>query len=161
MNEGVCLAAEMEEWRIRKRLETKYIDEISLDIDEAIDRAVKYKQEGKALSIGVVCNAVDLLQRMIDRGITPDTLTDQTSAHDELIGYFPEKLSVEEAKVLRNDNPKKYIELSLDTMVKHVQLMIELQKKGAITFDYGNNLRGQALAHGLKNAFSCLHYNLF
>lgn len=154
MNEGVCLAAEMEEWRIRKRLETKYIDEISLDIDEAIDLAVKYKKEGKALSIGVVCNAVDLLQRLIDRGITPDTLTDQTSAHDELVGYFPEKLSVEEAKILRNENPKKYIELSLDTMVKHVKLMIELQSKGAITFDYGNNLRGQALARGLENAFS-------
>jgi len=154
MNEGVCLAAEMEEWRIRKRLETKYIDEISFDIDQAIDNAIKYKKEGKALSIGVVCNAVDLLKRLIDRGITPDTLTDQTSAHDELIGYFPEKLSVEEAKVLRTENPKKYIELSLETMVKHVELMIALQKKGAITFDYGNNLRGQAFARGLKNAFS-------
>ena len=154
MNEGVCLAAEMEEWRIRKRLETKYIDEISFDIDQAIDNALKYKKEGKALSIGVVCNAVDLLQRLVERGITPDTLTDQTSAHDELVGYFPEKLSVEEAKVLRTDNPKKYIELSLDTMVKHVKLMIELQKKGAVTFDYGNNLRGQAFARGLKNAFA-------
>ena len=154
MNEGVCLAAEMEEWRIRKRLETRYIDEISFDIDEAIDNAVRYKNEGKALSIGVVCNAVDLLRRLIARGVVPDTLTDQTSAHDELIGYFPENLSVEEAKVLRNENPKKYIELSLDTMVKHVQLMIELQKKGAVTFDYGNNLRGQAFARGLKNAFS-------
>lgn len=154
MNEGVCLAAEMEEWRIRKRLETKYIDEISFDIDEAIDRAVQYRKEGKALSIGVVCNAVDLLQRLMERGITPETLTDQTSAHDELIGYYPEKLSVEEAKVLRNENPKKYIELSLDTMVKHVKLMIELQEKGAVTFDYGNNLRGQAYAHGLKNAFT-------
>jgi urocanate hydratase len=102
----------------------------------------------------VVCNAVELLQRLVDRGIVPDTLTDQTSAHDELVGYFPEKLSVEEAKVLRSDNPKKYIELSLDTMVKHVQLMIELQKKGAVTFDYGNNIRGQALARGLKNAFA-------
>jgi len=154
MNEGVCLAAEMEEWRIRKRLETKYIDEISFDIDQAIDNALKYKKEGKALSIGVVCNVVDLLQRLVDRGIIPDTLTDQTSAHDELVGYFPEKLSVEEAKVLRTDNPKKYIELSLDTMVKHVKLMIELQKKGAVTFDYGNNLRGQAFARGLKNAFA-------
>jgi urocanate hydratase len=154
MNEGVCLAAEVEEWRIRKRLDTKYIDEIAFDIDEAIDRAVQYKKDGKAISIGVVCNAVDLLQRLIDRSITPDTLTDQTSAHDELVGYFPEKLSVEEAKVLRNENPKKYIGLSLDTMVKHVKLMIELQKKGAVTFDYGNNLRGQAFAHGLKNAFA-------
>jgi urocanate hydratase len=154
MNEGVCLAAEMEEWRIRKRLETKYIDEISFDIDQAIDNAVKYKKEGKAISIGVVCNAVDLLRRLVTKGIIPDTLTDQTSAHDELVGYFPEKLSVEEAKVLRTDNPKKYIELSLDTMVKHVELMIELQKKGAVTFDYGNNLRGQAFARGLKNAFA-------
>ncbi len=153
MNEGVCLAAEVEEWRIRKRLDTKYIDEISFDIDEAIDRAVAYKNSGKAVSIGVVCNAVDLLQRLLDRGIIPDTLTDQTSAHDALVGYFPEKISVEEAKVLRNENPARYVELSLNTMVKHVQLMIELQKKGAVTFDYGNNIRGQALSRGLKNAF--------
>src|SRR6185369_11528050 len=102
MNEGVCLAAEVEEWRIKKRIETKYIDEIVHDIDEAIDRAVKYKNEGRALSIGVVCNAVDLLERLIARNIIPDTLTDQTSAHDELQGYFPHGLSVEEAKVLRN-----------------------------------------------------------
>jgi urocanate hydratase len=153
MNEGVCLAAEVEEWRIRKRLDTKYIDEISLDIDEAIDKSLQYKKEGKGISIGVVCNAVDLLERLLERGITPDTLTDQTSSHDELNGYFPQGLSVKEAKVLRTDNPKKYIELSLDTMVKHVKLMIELQKKGAVTFDYGNNIRGQALARGLKNAF--------
>jgi len=153
MNEGVCLAAEMEEWRIRKRLDTKYIDEISFDIDKAIDSALKYKQEGKAISIGVVCNAVDLLKRLIDRGVIPDTLTDQTSAHDALVGYFPESLSVEEAKILRTENPEKYIELSLDTMVKHTELMIALQKKGAVTFDYGNNLRGQAFERGLKNAF--------
>jgi urocanate hydratase len=153
MNEGVCLAAEVEEWRIRKRIETKYIDEIITDIDEAIDRAVKYKNEGKALSIGVVCNAVDLLERLIARNIIPDTLTDQTSAHDELNGYFPTGLSVDEAKNLRTGNPKKYIDLSLDTMVTHTKLMIELQKKGAVTFDYGNNLRGQAFARGLKNAF--------
>ncbi len=153
MNEGVCLAADVEEWRIRKRLDTKYIDEISFDIDDAIDRALKYKQDGKALSIGVVCNAVDLLERLVKRGLTPDTLTDQTSAHDALVGYFPQGFSVDQAKVLRTENPKKYISLSLDTMVKHVKLMIELQKKGAVTFDYGNNLRGQALAQGLKNAF--------
>ncbi|HYK77058.1 MAG TPA: urocanate hydratase, partial [Daejeonella sp.] len=95
MNEGVCLAADVEEWRIRKRLETRYIDEIEFDIDVAIDRALQYKKEGRALSIGVVCNAVELLQRLIDREITPDTLTDQTSAHDPLVGYFPEGLSVE------------------------------------------------------------------
>ena len=101
MNEGVCLAAEVEEWRIRKRLETRYIDEIEQDIDKAIDRAVKYKKEGRAISIGVVCNAVELLQRLIDRNIIPDTLTDQTSAHDPLVGYFPEGLSVQQSKILR------------------------------------------------------------
>ncbi len=153
MNEGVCLAAEVEEWRIRKRLDTRYIDEMYHNIDEAIDRAVQYKKDGKAISIGVVCNAVDLLERLISRGITPDTLTDQTSAHDALIGYFPQWLTVEEAKVLRETNPKQYLELSTDTMCKHVKLMIELQKRGAVTFDYGNNLRGQAFAKGVKNAF--------
>ncbi len=153
MNEGVCLAAEVEEWRIKKRLDTKYIDEIIHDIDQAIDQALKYKSEGNPLSIGVVCNAVDLLERLIARNIIPDTLTDQTSAHDELLGYYPQGLSVDEAKRLRSHDPKKYIGLSLDSMVKHARLMIELQKKGSVTFDYGNNLRGQAFARGLKNAF--------
>ena len=153
MNEGVCLAAEVEEWRIRKRLETRYIDEIELDIDMAIDRALQYKKEGKALSIGVVCNAVELLQRLIDRNIIPDTLTDQTSAHDPLIGYFPEGLSVEQAKILREENPAEYVKRSYSTMAKHVEQMLELQKRGAITFDYGNNLRGRALEAGVKNAF--------
>ncbi len=153
MNEGVCLAAEMEEWRIEKRLETRYIDEMTHDIDAAIDRALEAKANNEAVSIGVVCNAVDLLQRLIDRNITPDTLTDQTSAHDEMVGYFPEGLSVAEAKTLRESNPNEYHNRSLDTMVKQVSQMLELQKRGAITFDYGNNLRGQALAHGLKEAF--------
>jgi urocanate hydratase len=153
MNEGVCLAAEMEEWRVKKRLETKYVDEISYDIDEGIDKALDARKNGKSLSIGVVCNIVDLLQRLLDRNLTPDLLTDQTSAHDELVGYFPENMSVEEASTLREANPKEYIERSLDTMVRHVKQMLELQKRGAITFDYGNNLRGQALARGLKNAF--------
>ncbi|HUH32959.1 MAG TPA: urocanate hydratase [Daejeonella sp.] len=153
MNEGVCLAAEVEEWRIRKRLETRYIDEIEMDIDAAIDRALTYKKDGKALSIGVVCNAVELLQRLIDRNIIPDTLTDQTSAHDPLIGYFPEGLSVEQAKVLRQQNPEEYVKRSYQTMAKHVQQMLELQRRGAVTFDYGNNLRGRALETGVQNAF--------
>lgn len=153
MNEGVCLAAEMEEWRIQKRLQTKYIDFLYHDIDQAIDFALKAKTEQKAISIGVVCNAVDLLKRLIERNITPDTLTDQTSAHDPLNGYFPENMSVQQAKELRSSNPKLYTELSLKTMAKHVELMIELQKRGAITFDYGNNIRGQALTQGVKNAF--------
>jgi urocanate hydratase len=153
MNQGVCLAADVEEWRIKKRLETRYIDEIAYNIDEAIDRAVQYKNENKAISIGVVCNAVELLQRLIDRKITPDTLTDQTSAHDPLIGYFPEGLSVDEANTLRKTNPAEYTKQSYSTMAKHVTQMLELQKRGAITFDYGNNLRGRALEAGVKNAF--------
>ena len=153
MNQGVCLAADVEEWRIKKRLETRYIDEIAYDIDEAIDKALTYKNENKAISIGVVCNAVELLQRLIDRNIVPDTLTDQTSAHDPLIGYFPEGLSVEQANVLRTENPEEYTKRSYATMAKHVQQMLELQKRGAITFDYGNNLRGRALEAGVKNAF--------
>ena len=154
MNEGVCLAAEVEEWRIRKRLETRYIDEVEFDIDTAIDKAIKYKQEGKALSIGVVCNAVELLQRLIERNIIPDTLTDQTSAHDPLVGYFPEGLSVEQAKVLRQENQDEYVKRSYQTMAKHVRQMLELQRRGAITFDYGNNLRGRALEAGVKDAFN-------
>lgn len=144
MNEGVCLAAEVEEWRIDKRLETRYLDKKVYDIDQAIDMALEHKAKGEAVSIGVLCNATDLLSRLIERNITPETLTDQTSAHDELIGYFPEGMSVEQAKTLRDANPENYKAQSLDTMAHHVKLMLELQKRGAITFDYGNNLRGQA-----------------
>lgn len=144
MNEGVCLAAEVEEWRIDKRIETRYLDKKLFDIDEAIDQALAHKANGEAISIGVLCNAVDLLQRLVERNITPDTLTDQTSAHDALVGYFPEGLTVEQARALRDTNSEEYIARSLDTMAHHVLLMLELQQRGAITFDYGNNLRGQA-----------------
>lgn len=154
MNEGVCLVAEVEEWRIKKRIETRYLDGYYHDIDEAINKAVEAKTNKQALSVGVCCNAVDLLQRLLDRNITIDTLTDQTSAHDELIGYFPEKMSVEEAKTLREKNPEEYINRSLDTMAKHVRQMLELQKRGAITFDYGNNIRGQVKdKRNIENAF--------
>ncbi len=153
MNEGVALVAEVEEWRIRKRLETRYLDFMSRDIDEAINMALVAKEKKDAVSIGVVCNAVELLQRLIDRGVVPDTLTDQTSAHDPLIGYFPSGMDVNAADKLRLENPEKYVDLSYQTMVKHVELMLELQKMGSITFDYGNNLRGRALEKGLKNAF--------
>ena len=154
MNEGVCLAAEVEEWRIQKRIETRYLDKYTNNIDEAIDWSLQAKDKGEAVSIGVCCNAVELLQRLIDINITPDTLTDQTSAHDELVGYFPEGLTVEEAKVLRESNPQQYIDRSLDTIAKHVNQMLELQKRGAVTFDYGNNIRGQAKdKRGVANAF--------
>ncbi len=153
MNEGVCLAAEVEEWRIQKRIDTRYIDIMMHDIDEAIDRAVEAKKNKEAISIGVVCNAVDLLERMIERNITPEVLTDQTSAHDPLVGYFPQGMSVEEAKALREANPDDYVQRSYVTMAHHIRLMLELQKRGAITFDYGNNLRGRALEVGVENAF--------
>jgi urocanate hydratase len=153
MNEGVCLAAEMEEWRIKKRLQTRYLDFMTKDIDEGIDMALRAKENGDAVSIGVACNAVDLLERLKARNIVPDTLTDQTSAHDPLVGYFPEGYDVESADKLRKINPDKYITESYDTMVHHVKLMLEFQTKGSVVFDYGNNLRGRALEKGLKNAF--------
>ena len=153
MNEGVCLAAEVEEWRIQKRIETRYINLIIHDIDEAIDRAILAKQNKEAISIGVVCNAVDLLERMLARNVIPEVLTDQTSAHDPLVGYFPQGLSVAAAKELRENNPDEYIKESYATMAHHINLMIEMQSKGAVTFDYGNNLRGRALEAGVKNAF--------
>jgi urocanate hydratase len=153
MNEGVSLIAEVEEWRIKKRIETRYLDMYFTDIDEAIDRAIQAKSTGEALSIGVKCNIIHLLQRLIDRNITPDILTDQTSAHDPIIGYFPHEISLEQANILRVSNPEEYLKLAAKSMVLHVEMMLELQKRGAVTFDYGNNLRGRALENGLKNAF--------
>jgi urocanate hydratase len=144
MNEGVALIAEVEEWRIDKRLETKYLDLKITDIDQAIDRALEAKKNGEVVSIGVLCNAVYLLQRLLERNIIPDTLTDQTSAHDPLIGYWPHEISYEEAKVLRAKSPDEYIDYAYRSMYMHVQLMIQLMDKGAITFDYGNNIRARA-----------------
>ena len=151
MNEGVALIAEVEEWRIDKRIETKYLDEKHTDIDEAIDAALKYKKEGAAISIGILCNAIDLLKRLIERNVIPDTLTDQTSAHDPLVGYVPHDLSNEHANILREKNPEEYIARSYESMYLHVQLMLQLMDKGAITFDYGNNIRARALEYENRN----------
>ena len=150
MNFGVALVAEVEEWRIDKRIETKYLDEKYIDIDEAIDAALKYKKEGIGKSIGVLCNAVHLLERLIERNIIPDTLTDQTSAHDPLIGYVPHTLNNTQANDLRESNPDEYIKLSYESMYLHVQLMLQLMDKGAITFDYGNNIRARAQEYELR-----------
>ncbi len=144
MNEGVALIAEVEAWRIDKRIETKYLDEKHTSIDDAINAAIHYRKEGEAKSIGVLCNAVELLNRLIQREIIPDTLTDQTSAHDPMVGYVPHTLTNGEANVLREENPNHYIELSYESMYLHVQLMLKLMDKGAITFDYGNNIRARA-----------------
>jgi urocanate hydratase len=153
MNGGVALIAEAESWRIAKRLETKYLDLRIDSIDEAIDRALLAKKNKEPLSIGVPCNAVFLLERLLERNIIPDTLTDQTSAHDPLFGYWPHEISLEQAAVLRTANPGEYLEYAGRSMVRQVSLMLELQKRGAIVFDYGNNLRARAQERGLKNAF--------
>jgi urocanate hydratase len=153
MNEGVALVAEVERWRIEKRIETRYCDLLVEGIDEAIDRALEAKKAGEVLSIGVLCNAVNLLERLVQRQIIPDTLTDQTSAHDPLIGYWPHQLSPEEAKVLRSNSQERYLAYAYESMYRHVELMLELQKLGSITFDYGNNIRARAKEKGLQNAF--------
>ncbi|KEO73596.1 urocanate hydratase [Anditalea andensis] len=153
MNEGVCLVAESEMWRIQKRLDTKYLDIAVEDIDHAIDQALEAKKQGKSLSIGVPCNAVNLLNRLKERGVTPDTLTDQTSAHDPLTGYYPHTISVDQSIALRDADPEAYEKLAYESMARHVELMLELQKDGAVTFDYGNNLRARAFEKGVKKAF--------
>jgi urocanate hydratase len=153
MNGGVCLAAEVEKWRIEKRIATRYLDIMFEDIDAAIDHAVQVKSSRKPLSIGVHCNAVHLLERLVQRNIIPDTLTDQTSAHDPLVGYWPHLVSQNEAARLRTEDPQKYLELAGASMVAHVDLMLQLQQKGAVTFDYGNNIRARAFERGLKKAF--------
>ena len=155
MNEGVALVAESEEWRIDKRLETRYLDKKASSIEEGVKMAQEAKKNGEALSIGVCCNAVDMLEYILKNNVKVDTLTDQTSAHDELTGYYPAGISVNEAKRLRDEEPETLRSLALDSMAKHVKLMLELQKSGTITFDYGNNLRGQAKdKRNVKNAFN-------
>src|ERR1700722_4923249 len=153
MNDGVALVAEVEEWRIDKRLETRYLDIRIDDIDAAIDYALAARGKGETVSIGVHCNAVHLLERLLERHCIPDTLTDQTSAHDPLIGYWPHELSHEQAIVLRTGNPQQYVDFAYRSMRRHVECMLELQALGAITFDYGNNLRARAQEAGLHNAF--------
>ena len=153
MNNGTFLAAEVDSNRIKKRLDTKYCDEVSDNIDEAIDLALKWKKEKTAKSIAVAANIVDLLERLIERGIVPDLLTDQTSAHDPLIGYIPQGLNLEKADEMREKNPKEYLKRSYSSMADHVRCMLKLKEMGAITFDYGNNLRAMAKEAGVKNAF--------
>jgi urocanate hydratase len=153
MNDGVCLVAEVDRSRIAKRLETRYLDEAAPDLDAGIARALEAKAARRAVSIAVEVNAVDLLDELLRRGIVPDALTDQTSAHDNLTGYVPHGLPYAEALRLRESDPKRYIERSMASMAAHVRAMLELQRRGAVTFDYGNNLRGQALAAGVADAF--------
>jgi len=150
---ATVLAAEVERSRIEKRMETKYLDKWTANLDEAINLALDHKAKGEAISIGWEGNAADLLEELISRDITPDVLTDQTSAHDPLNGYVPRAMTFGEALALRNSDPDTYQKKSLATMADHVRAMLELQKRGAVTFDYGNNIRAFAKEAGVANAF--------
>lgn len=151
---GACvLAVEVDPTRIQKRLETKYVDEVASDVDDALKRIKAYAEKGEAKSIALHGNMATVIHQLIDRNFTPDLLTDQTSAHDPLVGYIPEGYSVEAAAIFRNENEKSYLKAAYDSMAKHVRGMLIMKNKGAVTFDYGNNLRARAFEAGVKNAF--------
>ncbi|MCL0104741.1 urocanate hydratase [Dehalococcoidia bacterium] len=153
MNEGVGIIVEVNPQKIKRRLDTNYLDMAVEDLDEALEIAQDCIKKGEPKSIGLLGNAADIYPEVIRRGVRPDVVTDQTAAHDELYGYVPAGLSLEEALELRQSDPQRYIEMSFESMVKHVQAMVDLRKLGAVVFDYGNNIRGQAEKGGLKNAF--------
>ncbi|WP_121820253.1 urocanate hydratase [Halostella salina] len=154
MNGGVCIAAEVDESRIDRRIETGYCMEKADDLDDALSRAREAAEAGEAYSVGVHVNAADMLEAMLERDFVPDVVTDQTSAHDELEGYYPSGYTVAEADDLRERDPDRYREESLDTMERHVDAILELQERGATAFEYGNNIRGQVKEHrGADDAF--------
>jgi len=153
MNQGVCLVAEVDRSRIERRLAIRYLDEAAPSVPAAVERALGGREAREAVSIGVEANAVDLLEHLIAAGVVPDALTDQTSAHDALDGYVPRGHAFEEARALRRADPERYVAESMATMADHVRALLELQRRGAVTFDYGNNLRGQALEAGVADAF--------
>ena len=157
-NGAAFLGVEVDAARIEKRLKTKYCDRMTRDLDEALGWVCDAKQRGEALSVGLVGNIADVLNKLIERDITPDVLTDQTSAHDPLNGYVPSGMSLDAALALRENDPEAYVARSYETMGAHVAAMLELQRRGAVTFDYGNNLRGhakEAVERGLFDP-SCL-----
>ena len=153
MNDGVAIVVEVDPDRIRRRLETKYVDTTTDNLDEALRLADDARRKGAALSIALLGNAVDVLSELVRRGVTPDILTDQTSAHDELNGYVPNGLPYAEALRMRREAPDEYIRRSYAAMAAHVEAMLELQRRGARAFDYGNNIRGQAQKAGVREAF--------
>ena len=153
MNGGTALVAEVDPERIARRIQTRYLDFREDRLDAAIDRALQAREARQAISIGVRANAVDLLERLLERGIVPDLVTDQTSAHDELEGYVPRGAPDEDLVLLRRRDPKEYISRSLETMGEHVRALLELKRRGSVVFDYGNNLRGQAKKAGVADAF--------
>ncbi len=153
MNEGVAIVVEVDPSRIARRIATRYLDETTTSLDEALERARDYCARGVARSIGLEANIADVLPELVARRMTPDVLTDQTSAHDALLGYVPNGLSLAEAARLRERDPEAYVRRSTAAMATHVRAMLTLQSRGAVTFDYGNNLRAQAKLGGVENAF--------
>jgi urocanate hydratase len=153
MNEGVAIAVEVDADRIEKRLKTSYCDIMTYSLDEAIELAVKAKQTGEAMSIGLVGNAAEVYHQLLGKDIQIDIVTDQTSAHDPLNGYIPAGYSLDEAEKLRINDPESYIKLSKTSMKKHVEAMLKFQEQGAVVFDYGNNIRQVAKDEGLQEAF--------
>ncbi|MDH3216597.1 MAG: urocanate hydratase [Candidatus Krumholzibacteria bacterium] len=154
MNEGVCLAVEVNPDRIRRRLETGYVDVMLEDLDEALERALEAKRRGKPLSVGLLGNTADVLPEILRRGVEVDIVTDQTSAHDPLNGYVPRGLTLEQAAALRGSDPQEYVRRATSSIVEHVRAMVGLQGAGSIVFDYGNNIRGQAKVGGYDDAFA-------
>ncbi len=154
MNGGVCLAVEVDPEHIERRLETRYCDCMEMDLDKALKRVSEAVRKKEACSIGLLGNAADVYPELVRRGIVPDVVTDQTSAHDALNGYIPRGYDVKQAAELRRKDPERYIKEALESIVVHTQAMIDFQNKGAVVFDYGNNIRGQAEKGGLKGAFA-------
>jgi urocanate hydratase len=151
---GTGLIADTDMTRLVRRRDDRYLDEIAPSLDEGIDTALEYKKNKVARSVGVHCNAIELLERLLARKITPEVLTDQTSAHDPLMGYVPMGMTHEQAAKQRARNPQEYQNLALKSMARHVKAMVKLQSRGSVTFDYGNNIRQRALDQGFKEAFS-------
>jgi urocanate hydratase len=154
MNEGAVLCVDVDPARIQRRIDTRYCDRMTHDLDEALGWVDQARKAGQALSVGLVGNCAEVLPELVRRGVTPDVLTDQTSAHDALVGYVPAGMSLGEADALRETDPAGYQRRSMESMRAHCEAMVEMQRRGAITFDYGNNLRGQARDAGYADAFA-------
>ncbi|MGC9070877.1 MAG: urocanate hydratase [Elusimicrobiales bacterium] len=154
MNNGVAIIVEVDPQRIQKRLKTGYLDTMTEKLDEALKIAEKYLKEKKPISIGLLGNCAEILPKMYEMGVNVDVMTDQTSAHDPLNGYIPRGLSLDEAKELREKDPKSYIDRAMESIAIHVKAMLDFMKKGTIVFDYGNNIRTMAYQKGVKDAYS-------
>src|SRR5262249_6433549 len=153
MNGAAALVVEVDPQRIARRLQTRYLDEATDSLDEALEKTSRWTREKVGRSIGLRANAADVLPALVARGVTPDVVTDQTSAHDALNGYVPNGLSLDDAARLRDRNPSEYVARSMSAMAEHVRAMLVLKQRGAVAFDYGNNIRAQAKAAGVANAF--------